>query len=696
MNEFLGFKTEEILTFVLLIVVGYVIAKMFSGCGCSSGNGFSVGAVCPVGPNVCTGTDQTDFCYNKQGIDGLNNGDARCYEQYYNYSNRCKPSDDRIVIPIDDVVQEGRNKNWSPRCFSWDKNSDPREIYGCDMVLGNESCQIGQGNETIANCAQYCGIDKFACMKVVGGMVKEDGYQCRKLTLEERRNNHNGILPDDINPDNIGIYDTKNECNAAKCGYECVKGAGNFTSCEPNKNDTVAYKDHLTCQQHCRYVYVCRKGSNDDCYKTKRILTDDELPGETPYETQSECKRDCEDKNHYCNKVGQDNICKCVEDTPEVFCNKINKIHCFPEDDCDMKCKSQSMYEYRCPSGNDEYTQAGSHSGCGEFPCDEKNGCGGYGFDSNAISPGSIEMLKENCNSGVEARTNIKDKDDIKALVNENGTRDITEVCNRGCSTEESHFQRGECTKVGNQCVKKGTIKNEYKPTGIFANDTCDIPNKICNISQAQRSNCILDCNIPVPPNKCDVSGSDCYQEMKFKDEYGRVCPETQKVSCISLPIGAFNNKDEYEKCNLNIQIQDVKDVIDILWKWVYQNTQNINKINKRIDSVKAYLDTQLKLIRKILESLLIQMTELRTRVASLEKLQTDYKNQLNTLNKELTAMVIMDIANGIEIRKKITDIQANISTIQQKIETEGKNLTNIIGQINAILIDKGIDQISL
>ena len=42
MDKFLGFKTEEILTCLLLVVVGYFIAKMFSRCGCV-GNGFSVG-----------------------------------------------------------------------------------------------------------------------------------------------------------------------------------------------------------------------------------------------------------------------------------------------------------------------------------------------------------------------------------------------------------------------------------------------------------------------------------------------------------------------------------------------------------------------------------------------------------------------------------------------------------------------------
>lgn len=44
MDKFLGFKTEEILTCLLLVVVGYFIAKMFSGCGCANRvDGFSVG-----------------------------------------------------------------------------------------------------------------------------------------------------------------------------------------------------------------------------------------------------------------------------------------------------------------------------------------------------------------------------------------------------------------------------------------------------------------------------------------------------------------------------------------------------------------------------------------------------------------------------------------------------------------------------
>jgi hypothetical protein len=71
MDKFLGFKTEEILTCLLLVVVGYAIAKMFSGCGCSN-NGFSVGiqdkypgGSCIPGERECspTNTDK-DYKYN--------------------------------------------------------------------------------------------------------------------------------------------------------------------------------------------------------------------------------------------------------------------------------------------------------------------------------------------------------------------------------------------------------------------------------------------------------------------------------------------------------------------------------------------------------------------------------------------------------------------------------------------------------
>ena len=62
MDKFLGFKTEEIITCLLLVVVGYFIAKMFSErCGC---NGFSIGGA--YGGSDCGGlydpNDNTTYC----------------------------------------------------------------------------------------------------------------------------------------------------------------------------------------------------------------------------------------------------------------------------------------------------------------------------------------------------------------------------------------------------------------------------------------------------------------------------------------------------------------------------------------------------------------------------------------------------------------------------------------------------------
>ena len=96
MDNFLGFKTEEILTFLLLIVVGYAIAKMFSGCGCSSGNGFSVGA-----PSQCRDTSMgfNTICRGSQQWDG-GRRDFSC--------------------PTEDIPNKNIRKNWCPDFCNFD------------------------------------------------------------------------------------------------------------------------------------------------------------------------------------------------------------------------------------------------------------------------------------------------------------------------------------------------------------------------------------------------------------------------------------------------------------------------------------------------------------------------------------------------------------------------------------------------
>ena len=716
MVKFDDLINNELFICLLLIVIGYFIAKMFSNsCNCSNGvrNGFSVGAACPAGPNVCTGTDQTDFCYNKQVIPGLNNDVSGCYQQHYNYSHNCDPSDDRIIIPIAPIPgKEGEQPGWSPRCFSWDKDDDPRPIYDCVPDNGIESCTEG-GDELIQDCKEYCGVEKFACMKVAGGMGLADGYQCRNLTLDERRNNRNGILPDDINPYNNGIYDTKDECNAANCGYNCIE-SGNRTSCQPNKVDQIAYKDDLTCLEHCRFVYVCRKGPGDECYKTVRILIDDLPPGERSYDERSECERHCEDKNHWCDDTGIVKECKCVggDEPPEVFCNAINNVTCFSEDMCDLRCKPQNFVKYVCPTDPDYST-----AGCVESTADSKDDP----FSWDASVDNATELMgiaKENCD----------------AQGGENSG-----VCNRRCSTEDSHFDWNDCTKVGNQCVKQGTIQGNWAPTGIFSDDTCDIPNKICTKQEA--NNCILDCNIPEWDDKCTVDGNNCYRNLTFKDEYDRRCVNkpTQELSCISLPVENYPNASAalMKKCNLNLQIQDVRDLIRALTLVVQSNTQSIvanlelirniqTKLQDLSDVVQELKDDVAKNIKDIehlqgqidgltgrLSDLTTQLTNLSGKVDTNTSSLTDLGNQVNDIDTHVTGLQsdvtglggrVTDLQSDVTgLGGRVTDLEGKLpsnfdlttlSTLQESVEHNTSNLLKYNNDINNIIegVNSAID----
>ena len=123
MDKFLGFKTDEILTCLLLIVVGYVIAKMFNGCGCSN-NGFSVGIqrrsdgnncvdgeTCNAGGDTqyrypCPGGGQcynlviddgnVDNCRNPEGVSG-NSNDTYCIQDESNPVNPGKGIDEKCT-----------------------------------------------------------------------------------------------------------------------------------------------------------------------------------------------------------------------------------------------------------------------------------------------------------------------------------------------------------------------------------------------------------------------------------------------------------------------------------------------------------------------------------------------------------------------------------------------------------------------
>ena len=673
---------------LLLVIIGYCVAKMFyNSCNCFNGvrNGFSVGAVCPGGENVCTGTDQTDFCYNKQVIPKFNNNKPGCYPQFYNYSTNCNAGGDtdKVVQLIEAIPGKvGRNPERNPRCFSWDRDNDPRNAYDCQLENGIESCKddVG-GDQLIEDCRKYCNVTMAACMAVEPDGTPyqlpngELGYKCRELTLRERKNY---TLNGDLDIINGGqVYegdDALEQCRAAGCGITCLELANNIDTCQPNKEDQVAYKDIMTCMPHCKHVFVCRKGPGDECYKTYRIPIDEKEDGEKTYDEQSECERNCEEKNHWCD----DHDCKCVEDIPEIFCAGKPPGTCYSEDMCNLRCKPQNMYEYRCPLDDNEYKMGGSQPGCAEFLCKD-SGCGPYGFDSNSISAGGRAMLEENCNSGSPAGYNIKDEGDRNALYNVSGTRENDETCNLECSTDPNHFQWGKCTNIANQCRKEGTIIPEYNPTGIFSGDDCDISNKLCT-DQDNITDCNVSCTISEPSaSGCivDIDEGQCYYDMTYKDVYGRSCPSrTHQISCVGLDKQSDlwrGNLKNASDCDLFGSVEDLKTQLQELSKVVANNASNIDDLQGRVGTLERKFKTLRKRIKNLetnVSGIYDTINNLDTEFKGLEENFKNYKNKVNELKTK--------------IQNDITELQINASALSGHVDTLDTNVSGLQGEINS------------
>jgi hypothetical protein len=168
MDKFLGFKTDEILTCLLLIVVGYVIAKMFNGC---SNNGFSVGIqrrsdgnncvdgeTCNAGGDTqyrypCPGGGQ---CYNLV-IDDGNVKHCINPEGVYGDSNDTYCIQDELPDPNIPVNCEGHwddDDNCDINCERKYVVDTPASNGGkrCDDIGKTKKCKNGQGKCPPVEC----------------------------------------------------------------------------------------------------------------------------------------------------------------------------------------------------------------------------------------------------------------------------------------------------------------------------------------------------------------------------------------------------------------------------------------------------------------------------------------------------------------------------------------------------------------
>ena len=164
MDKFLGFKTDEILTCLLLIVVGYAIAKMFNGC---SNNGFSVGIRKKDG-NTCKEGDRcyslqdseyaykcptTGICHNLVIDDGTVVPCKNPEGVYVGSSNDTYCIQDELPDPNIPVDCEG---DWEPldKC---DDDCKRAYIISVHATNGGKKCDIAGGSRISDGCTKELG-----------------------------------------------------------------------------------------------------------------------------------------------------------------------------------------------------------------------------------------------------------------------------------------------------------------------------------------------------------------------------------------------------------------------------------------------------------------------------------------------------------------------------------------------------------
>ena len=656
---------------LLLVIIGYCVAKMFyNSCNCSNGvrNGFSVGAgVCPDGTCELPEPDQ-DFCYEKVIIDSISK-EPSCYNTEHppalvKSSHSCNERDGiEILRDIPALPGYQGKENWR-RCLRIDSRNDPR-TYKCDP--DSKKCKVTNVDDPDGvrktQCQQYCDVTMAACMtKNEFGTEYEvegiKGFKCRELTLAEKKDYIVNHTVTNISPGKQ-VYigpDALKECQENSCGFNCSFNGIN-PDCEPNTESNVGYKDHGTCMSKCRIVYTCDKG-DDECYGCQpHPLT--EVKGKEHRDQPGECEKELCDKTWTCDRdIGQ---CKCVE--PKAGEHSTQEI-------CQINCKAKNMYEYRCPLDDVEYKMGGSQPGCAEFLCDAA-GCGPYGFDSNAISPGGRAMLEENCNSGLLSGSGIND-DDKKALFNVNGKRENDETCNLECSTDPNHFQWGNCTNIANQCRKEGTILKDYNPTGIFSGDNCDISNKLCT-NQDDITDCNVSCTISEPSaSGCivDIGKSKCYYDMTYKDVYGRSCPSrTHQISCVGLDKQSdlWNSPQNASDCDLFGSLEDLKSQLEKLDTQVGTNASNIDDLQGRVGTLDRKFNE--------LDAKLNDLSNSLTRETKHLQSQVDLLNgTLDTLRTNYAGLIV-----------KIGELKSGINANQQDIEDLGRTYNALSDRVEAL-----------
>ena len=568
------------------------------------------------------------------------------------------------------IARMDKNGNYKMGCYECTKDdTNEKNIYSdfnkrqCENTTANRSqCPRGAKN---SNCKYK--INTWSCLPLKTDKNKK---KCKK-----------NIEPKIVN--NTDVFGSKAECEQKGCGYACIKKKKKKYKCELNTSDTAGYINRHLCNKHCKVGYMCDKKNKEECWKckfltpTQREKVQNSKSNGRIYNKEKACKMNCEDKSYNCDYSGSKTVCKCLPDLPEKLCEN-DKYNCVP--DC-KKCENITYAQYKCSKseGNkcqlqniDNIDQINSPYAWKIVPNDN--------FDSINQS-----ILQSNCNNGNKPNKNITKKN----LLVDSSIKEY-KPCNRPCSDIESHYNESKCKPDGNMCTKSYTIKDEYKPTGVYENVDCT-NKEHCKKKEANRDNCNIDLkkcfeNPEDYKNEC----KNCKRTVSFIDGYGRKCKtnniiNTKEVSCISLSTKNFSNKNQKNKCDLQTIKNDIIEKINDQQRQIKDQQKQIKDQRDQIETIRFDLNKidipdineKIEKIEKDIDNtnefILDTKKKLEEDIDNTNKIILDTKKKMDTQNEKIEDE-IKDINTDIsDKQKEINNINTHISNKQKEI-----NITNI------------------
>ena len=353
MDKFLGFKTDEILTCLLLIVVGYVIAKMFNGC---SNNGFSVGIQRRSDGNNCVDGETCNA-----------GGDTQ-------YRYPCPSGGQCYNLVIDD----GTVKN----CIN------PEGVVGSSLDtyciqggLPDPNIPVDcEGHWDVNNCDEKCERKYVVDTPALNGGKQCDDIDKTKNDCQPNQGKCPSVKPNPVECEGL----LKLQCLISDKCLHINRGQGKEICIEKNK-DCSAISEKKTCNDSKECIFKKGKCMSDCGIYSKIGLFD--LAGNQ--NNKYNCPIDCYDSSLGADDVlpGKISINSCT-----FFCDNLNESECNNDPKC--KIENNTCTELKCNDGDlDTEKKCRDILGCTYDRADPNKSCKNSCNDSTVFK--KEQMCKE-------------------------------------------------------------------------------------------------------------------------------------------------------------------------------------------------------------------------------------------------------------------------------------------------------------